>query len=492
MSKLRSTTYLSLARFISVALGLVAYRFYIQWLGPSNWGLVAVATTLSQNILLVADPSLSTGLANKLVEATTQGDQDRFDRLVASHRFMMLLTGFVGLLAHFVVAFTTNLNIPGGLNGSLLLFGSGGLSLFFYLSFQGLSAIMQSRSLFPAMALSTLVGTMANLVVSVILTFGTKHPWGFMFGTMSGSLVMAIMGTIFLKKEGLLKLPIRYHRDAYRPIWTYGKTGIFLNSGTALGQSDRYAIKSTINDAAVGQYDLAARVPMTLLQMLPIPAIFQPEMARAYFEGPKNFAESFEKNMQSGLVLILGCLFLPSAFGAALLKFWLGPENVTPEMIWVIGLYSIDSTFAMYNWLGSNAFAASSKTHILIPFLLFAGGSVLLFSTPVAAAYGIIGAAGLRVAIQLAQFFFFDWAVYRFVCPEIHLARHMMRKTLIFMLALGVWGLGYEVSQVEWLKVNFIFQAPFLPALVYTFVFLCGRLKLVTLPAKLKRFFPGV
>ncbi len=488
MSKLRSTTYLTASRGLTLILSVWAFGQYYEWIGPKGWGAIALAAVVGNVLLILSDMGSANGTLNAVVRALNAGDDRTADRVLTTHRIYVLGTSLIASLA-FVAMFFLGLieGVGRGWEG-ILFYGAAIAALLIGLMTMGVTSLSNARGDFGFTAISTFTGNSINILTSLGLVYWFRHPWGYMMGSAVGMLVILLMLEIRSRKFGYFKVSFRGYWDDFRETFLFMKRSIPGSLGLVFGGSEKLVGNRILGQDAIGVYDVAARLPQTFTQIMPVGQVIQPELVRAHAEGPEAFRSTYARLMPAALALVLAALFVPSAFGGHVLQLVF--KSYQPVMFFVFVASCLDAALIIYGSLFFHTAGGAGKPHVVAPLIWYANLGAALLTIPAAMTYGILGMAISRVTMQLIQVFLIEITIKKHVIPTLDLRAFMVRKLTILGISGVFWLVGYAVALQSYFESVRWISIPIAVAFGYAYLSVLIVMKLVAIPEKLLRLFP--
>ena len=489
MSIARSTALLSVARLVTIVLNIFALPLYLDWIGEGGYGQIEWIVLIVNYCVLVFDPGFSLSNQNQLGSAHTAGDNDRFGKLFRSHRTMLAGLGVIGIAINVFLPLIYRPDWYINNRDYSLFFLFAGLQLFFYFQSVVYTGVFASKREFGIVAKANVIGSIINAVVSLTGVYFIRHPWAFVLGNVVQGIIVTGILHWNIRKESYAGFSLDFYRDLYAPNFSFAKKYAWNNVGTILGKVDRSVIESVLSAKALGIYGAAARFPAIYGDLMPLNQVYQPELARAYEEGPSVFSKMIYGALLATFAIIATSLFIPSSLAEPLLRALLRAKY-SPEMAPIFVAACLDHGLSIYGTMVSVCAFAARKPQMTTPFVLYFGILTCSLAYPVAIHFGIVGIAWSRVGIQLSQFFILEWVIRKYLAPEFPYAKFMRKKILMAVFAAVFWGLGFALTQIPLIAQYPVVALSMAPIITLPYLLVLVRTRTITLPEKISNKIP--
>jgi O-antigen/teichoic acid export membrane protein len=434
---------------ILVALAqLVSIRYIYGWLGEPEYAIyvVVIAFVGYANIL---SPSASYGILNRLVERLHEGDIEGVARL---RRAQTLIVGGVTAAGTAVfVCFGMLYRLPGAhleRPTTLALFSSGAIIFILYQVNQVLEPLLTALEQFRKLAIKSACDGLVGAIVGALLAFRYQSAIGVLLGRATGAAVGLVVNLVNIQR---LKHPRGENAGRtgaeQRDLVKFARLGyphqVF---GGAANSADRILYSYSGRPIAeLSRYAIAYRVPEMIQSMFISAAnAIVPRLAKELALGTDAAGVLLDKSARVMLMIGVCFVWVPSAFGSALLRVWLGhvPPKTPMAMAFLGGYFALQ----IYMTVMSKAFYASSRLNRAA---VFTGANALvtvLLTIPAARWNGIVGVAIMNFAISGVLFVPYAFWTRRYCVPSFAVVPHV-RATVQIVIIGGFFAIsGYLFS----------------------------------------------
>lgn len=433
--------------FVSIV-QLICVRFLYRWLGEESYAVYVLVISFVNYVTLFI-PSVQYGVQKRLTEAFHTGDLQAVERYQGVQASIVAALGALGVVI--LLGLGLAYNLPGAhlsRGETLALFSLGAVVFVAAQINQLLVPILASLELFKSLAMRTACEKLASGVLGVVFAYWFKSPVAVLAGTAIGSFVSVGMNIASLRRAGCpYRLSPSRDREELEDLTRFGKQGYAHRTlGALANSSDRllYGYSGRPIEE-LSRYSVAYRVP-EMIQMMFIPAAeaLVPRLTRELAHEPEAAGRSLDRAGRFMFLIGLSFVMVPCAFGAALLKAWLG--QVPPGAAEAMALLGVYFTFQMYVAMMSKAFHAAGLLHKAAYFTAYNAAVTVFLTIPAARWNGIVGVSAMNAAIAVTQFIPYAYWIRRECIPSFDVARHV-RATLGMAIIGGLFaGVGYYVT----------------------------------------------
>lgn len=486
MSKTRSTVYLSAAKFVGLAVGFFSVPLYQDWLGPLNYGAyLSIGAFLRYLVLL--DVGLVPGATRLMIEAYIQNDRVRFWRLWWTNYFVMLgLTSLIMAISIGVGMFVKIADIPAGFTLPLCIafavqFGA---QLLMPCALMPFNARKQFGPMATLNAISVLFGAVGALVGSYWFRTPMALAYGFALGPITASIIAWFLARKARRAESGKRA---FEPGAIREFAAYGSKNYPNTLFSMLAGADKPVITTLLGSLGITHYALACKIPETLMDLLRTLAdTMVPDLVAARSESVEKFSHEYARSTR--IALIVGCalVFVPCAFGDALLHLWLRHQYFTGAAFVVMGI-GFYRAMELYNTSLYAGVYAAGQPHRVTPFQAFNGLSTLLLTFPVVQYGGLVGVTLLNIGISSTQFVPQLLYLRKTIAPAIPIREHLSKMFGIIAICWAISAGGYLLT-ISPLFVGRAWLALLLaPLFSLVALVLCFGLNLAPIPGPILR-----
>jgi O-antigen/teichoic acid export membrane protein len=468
---------------LGIGVQLVSVPIVWDVLGAAGFGACVFLLALGRWVGLI-DIGFHDGTQRQLTQAFDANDERRGFSVWHTFRSLLFFHATVGFLLFLLLSQVPYIaHLVGGTHNWPLFVAAGATFAGQYLFF-GASIYFNSRRHFGYLAISNGSQILLSAVLALALTVWLRRPEAYLAGFAVGNGLVALYNFGTASRQASSVADVRkFDRDAFMYSFRFGRKLYLTRVATVVTSTfDRMLVTKALGLSSVTHYNSAARIPEAGQEILPVNQTILPDLTKAHSEGKAEFARVVEKNTLTVLSVACGAILVPCAFSQPVLRLWLGDKFV-PEMAWVmllLGAYAALQVF--FSSLALSMIANESPEKVL-PFTLYNAVLLLALAYPAAVAYGIIGVAALRLAINVLQFCPIIVFTRNTVVPDVDVGAWLGRLAGTFLLA-GLFAFGAVETWnfgSDWMALALI------PAFSLGYLVVCHTTKLSPLPDSVVR-----
>jgi O-antigen/teichoic acid export membrane protein len=383
-------------RFAVRGVGFVSVLILVRILSPEDFGLVAIAHSISAlSLVLIALGARTAVLQNK---EPTAGHYDTawcFGILQG-----VIVAGVVLLCLPWVVDFYGDPRLEPILAVIAFRIFISSLENIWVLSFQ---KEFKFRSDFSYMVVCRLM----SFVATVTLAFVLKNYWALVLGQLVGEIIKVSYSYIVIRKYPKFRWP------AARETWGFSQWYFIRGLGNyAFGRSDRLFVAKLFGLDATGVYAVVVDLCQIPHEVFVMPAI------RALLPGLVMLRDTPER-MGRAIVKIIAAtatIAFPAYFGMAATAYLIFPVVFGPR--WVVPPYLLE-VFAMLFCVMSfsrqlqTVFVSMGKIRWLGLLCIVQGSAFLAIIYVTAGQFGVVGFGVIKIALSLAMLFSLTAIIWR-------------------------------------------------------------------------------
>lgn len=377
-------------KVLQMGLNLIVTMLTARYLGPSNYGLINYAASITTFVV----PVMQLGLRSTIVQEIVNGP-DKEGKIVGTS----VVLNIIGALACIVgiISFASFANA--GETETIIVCGIYSLSLIFQATeivqywFQA-----KLKSKYPSMAM--LASYVVVSAYKIFLLATGKSVYWFAFSQTIDAFFISVILFYFYKKQGEQRLSVSFKLGAKM----FDKSRYYIVSGLMVNifqLTDKVMIKLMLGDTMNGYYSAAvACASLTNFVFLAIIDSYRPSILGSY----KEKSEGFEKGMinlfsimiylslaQSVAITVLAKPIVLILYGSQYME----SVNVLRMVVWYL-------TFAYLGTVRNIWILAEGKQNVLWKINLFGAMANVIMNYMFIPVLGIYGAA---IASVITQFF---------------------------------------------------------------------------------------
>ena len=371
---------------MSLVIGMISARY----LGPSNYGLISYAASITAFVV----PIVQLGLRNILVQELVS-EPEKDGEILGTALGMSVCSSFLGIVG--VLAFVSIANR--GERDTFIVCGLYSLSLVFQMT-EMIQYWYQAKLMSKYTSITALLVYVVVSAYRIYLLVTAKSIYWFaVVNALDYLLVSIVLLVIYWKLNGgRLKVSRNLAKKLFSKSKYYIVSGMMI---TIFSQTDRIMLKLLCNDATVGYYSAAATCAgITSFIFVAIIDSFRPVI----FENKKRSQELFEKNMSSlyALILYMGLAqsLLFTIFAKYIISMLYGIEYIN-----AVSILQVIVWYSSFSYMGSARniwiLAEEKQQHLwlinLSGVILNIMGNLILIPS--------LGADGAAIATVITQFF---------------------------------------------------------------------------------------
>lgn len=387
---------------------LLALPWYLQALGPQQFGLVGFVTML-QALLALVDAGASQGLVREFsvrLDPERRRSRDAAVLLFGLERVYwvtaLVLGGVVALLASTIATHWLRL---GGLPLSLGTAAVCGAGALFAAQFPGSvyrSVLVGAQAQIPLNAVMLGGALLRHAGAVALLQWWPTVPAYLAWHTAVGVLETVVRGRLAWRAAGLTRAQLAWESDKLRPVWRLlaGLTGAaWLGALTA--QMDKVILSRMVALQDFGYYTIASSIAMGVLQL--VYPLIQAVLPRAV--GMKNDADRLHA-LSTRLLRWIGAVALGTGVAYALvghrmLTRWLGDAGAADAIHPVLAILLVGSAMNAFYTVGYIHWLVHGKVGRVLTVNVLGLVLAVMAIAPLVTRFGAIGAAVGWLAINL-------------------------------------------------------------------------------------------
>lgn len=384
-----------------------------RYLGPSNYGIISYAASLSAFAL----PIMQLGLSNILVQEIIN-HPDEEGKAIGTATIMSSASAVLCVLG--IIAFTSIVNK--GETETIVVCALYGISLIFQ-AFDLVHYWFQAKLMSKYVSIATLIGYFVMSLYKLYLLISLKSvEWFAISYTIEYALITAILLTTYKKKCGKkLSFSFTKAKDMFSRSRYYIISSLMV---VIFAQTDRIMIKLMLGNADTGFY--SAAVTCAGLTSFVFIAIID-SMRPVIFESKKTSTDSFKNNMQRLYTIIIylslaQSLFI-TIFSELIIKILYGAEYLNS-----IAALRIIVWYTTFSYLGSvrNIWILAENKQKYLWIINLSGASLnVILNYILIPVWGICGASFASLVTQ-----FFTNVIVGYILKPIRKNNDIMLKAL--------------------------------------------------------------
>ncbi len=288
---IKNASWIIVCRIIQSLLSLLIGVFSARYLGPSNYGLINYASSLSSYALPIMQLGLSAILVKEIINAGNAEGEVLGTVLTLSFVSGLLCVGGIALFSSVMSKGETETIIVCVLYSCMLIFQA--LEMIQYWFYAKLKSKYTSITMLLAYALTS--------AYKIFLLINKKNVYWFALSQAIDYFIIAVILLVIYKRIG--GQPLRFSFARIKPLlsrsWPYILSSMLL---VVFMQTDKLMLKHMVNDQATGYYAAACTCAgMTIFVFNAIVDSFQPII----LEAKKVDENIFEKNMSQLYAIVI-------------------------------------------------------------------------------------------------------------------------------------------------------------------------------------------
>ncbi len=328
----RNTIWNLLGNIAPMIVAVVCIPILIRGLGKERFGVLTLAWALIGYASLF-DLGLGRALTQLVARKLGAGEEREIPSLAWTSLLLMLLMGFAGTVAVFLISpwlAGRGLNVPAGLRGETLeSFRLLGLSIPFVITTSGLRGLLEAHQRFGLIsALRIPMGVFTFAGPLLVLPFSKSVV--LVVGTLVAGRIAAWAAHLLVCLRVLPELgrSIAWERSAAGPLLRFGGWMTVSNVvGPLMVTLDRFLIGALVSLTAVTYYATPYEV-VTKLWLLPgaLIGVMFPAFSTGFAQDRERTAVLFGRSVKSLFLVLFPIMLCAVALAQDGLKLWLGPE----------------------------------------------------------------------------------------------------------------------------------------------------------------------
>ncbi len=389
------------AKCVQSLLAFMINMFTARFLGPSNYGIINYAASLTSFVTPIMNLGITSILVNELIR-----HKDREGEILGTAVFLNLIASFfcaLGMISFCIVANPNdNLTVIVCALYSILLP---------FMALKEISAWFNAHLLSKYSATVAIIAYFAVSVYKILLLItGKSVKWFAVSNALDVALIAMILYIIYWKLGGQ-KLCIR--RQTAKRLISRGKYYIISNMMVAIfAQTDRIMLKSMMSSEAVGYYSAASSC--ALVTSVVVSAII--DSFRPVIFSSKDNPRKYEANLKVlyGIVIYISLAqsLMMTLFARLLIRILYGTAFIP-----AVTCLQLLVWFTTFSYLGSvrNIWILSEEKQKYLWIINLSGaGANVLCNAILIPVWGILGAATASLVTQ-----FFSNVIVGYLIPAI-------------------------------------------------------------------------
>ena len=335
-----------IGKFISVFTALYSVPLTLSYLGPENYGLLMVITSI--NVLLIfSDLGLGNGLVNSISKNSANNNHEAIKYSISSVFYLLSMISLIILIIYLFMGNSSqwnslfnikNANYSSSIKTSIKIF------IICFIINVPISVVYKVQMGFQEIFISNIWQAIGNLLGFLALIFFIKQHLSlpFLILALNGTpLVIAFINFIneFFFKRKLLRPQIKYFKYSVSlEIIGFGLIFTLINLANVLGSSvDNFIITNNSGPSSLINYSIVTKLFSILYVITYFSAPFWPAFSHALAQKNTNWARlAFKKILlvTTGITII-ACFFL-ICFSKIIIHHWVG-DKINPTMSLILG-----------------------------------------------------------------------------------------------------------------------------------------------------------
>ncbi len=485
-SKTKAVVFLSGARLMSMVVTLLAVRIYTGRLSEEGYGAALFALTCGL-YMTALDFGYADGARLLLLRAFAPDSTDDPRPIWKVSSVMAALVGLGGIAVMIAVGYATHGGHDPWWNAQLFLLA--GINFAAQNLMLSHVTYFAARRQFGHVATNNLIVALGGSCLGILFVILTRSPMSVVAGPACSSIVATYVSYRAIRRE--FQGPTPFRRDIARDCLKQGRKNYLTRTVALLSNSDQVLIGSDVGKAALANYNNSVRLPLALFDLSgSVTQAIQPDLARSHMKSETAFARSVDRNGLIAFATGACFIFVPCAFGAAILPVWLDGRAYAlgATIMLCIGAYRMLELY--YSCLGQAMFAAG-KPQLTLPFVVWNGLCTALLTVPAARWNGLVGVAIMNISIHVAQFFPLTLLIKRKVVPELAYIQHVGRIGLmvgtVVLIAMG----GSALCHTDWITHHPLVGVALTPFAMLLASALVFGLRMAPLPTPIAKRLPA-
>ena len=376
-------------KIIQSILGLVVNMLSARYLGPSNYGLISYAASITAFVLPIVQLGFRSTLVNEIVETP-----EKEGEILGTALFFNVLSSFACMVGVCGFVYVANPNEP----VTFFVCALYCISLFMQ-ALEMVSYWFQAKMISQYTSLTGLVAYVVATAYKICLLVAQKNIYWFAVSYALDYFIIAVILFCFYHKLNKQRLLVSFKR--FRAM--FSKSKYFIVSSmmvTIFAQTDKIMLKGMLSERVVGIYSAAITCAgLTSFVFSAIIDSFRPTI----FEHKKTSQEAYKKNIISCysvvIYLSLAQSLVCSVFSNWIILFLYGAEyaesaSVLALVVWyttfsylgpIRNIWMLAENKQKYLWIinFSGAVANVALNAILIPYMGVMGAALASLITQV-------------------------------------------------------------------------------------------------------------
>lgn len=395
----KATSLFGGVQMVRILVSIVQSKVIALLLGPTGMGIAGLFTSTSSLVEGLTNFGLRTSAVRDISEANESGDFTKVSRVIIVLRRLVWITGFLGLIATFILAPLLS-NLTFGSKEYAIAFRWLSVTLLFNQLASGQNVLLQGLRQLKFLAKANIIGAIISLLVSVPLYYFYKID-GIVPALITSSFVVMFIAWLFARKIKIEDTPIT-KSDTIQEGKSMLTMGFMLSLSSLITVATSYIVRAYISQtgsiADVGLYNAGFAIIGSYVGLVftAMSTDYYPRLAGVAKDNLK--AKELINQQTEIAILILGpilCVFLIFAHWAVVLLYSNEFTSINTMIQWAaMGMY-----FKAVSWAIAFVFIAKGASNLFFINELVANVYILVLNI---IGYIFLGVTGLGVSFLLA------------------------------------------------------------------------------------------
>lgn len=396
---MKSTSIFGGVQMVRILVSIVQSKVIALLLGPTGMGIAGLFTSTSSLVEGLTNFGLRTSAVRDISEANESGDFTKVSRVIIVLRRLVWITGFLGLIATFILApFLSNVTF--GSKEYAIAFRWLSVTLLFNQLASGQNVLLQGLRQLRFLAKANIIGAIISLLVSVPLYYFYKID-GIVPALITSSFVAMFIAWLFARKIKIEDMLVT-KSDTIQVGKSMLTMGFMLSLSSLITVAASYIVRAYISQtggiADVGLYNAGFAIIGSYVGLVftAMSTDYYPRLAGVAKDNLK--AKELINQQTEIAILILGpilCVFLIFAHWAVVLLYSNEFTSINIMIQWAaMGMY-----FKAVSWAIAFVFIAKGASNLFFINELVANVYILVLNI---IGYNFLGVTGLGVSFLLA------------------------------------------------------------------------------------------
>lgn len=480
---LKATALFGGVRIFQILIHIIRAKLVAMLIGPVGMGIHNLLKSTLDTVNHVTGCGLQTSAVRDVAKAYDSGDQDRIDVVITSLRFIVWVTGLLGVLIVFFGSATL----------SYFAFGNYEYSTAFkYLSIimfatqlnTGQIALLQGTFHYKDLAKSSMFGNLLSLLLTIPLYFYMREKG------IVPALIIASLITLFYSWRASRKVTYHFVKMPFSKLFSEGKgmlsLGIVLAIGGMIGNLSSYLMNIFISHSGsvsdVGLYTAGTTIANSYI-FLVMSSMSTDYVPRLSALNGNIMAQNVAINKQTELItiILIPLLVFFIVFSREMILLLYSSEFIVISTM--LELFMVGMLFQAFTWCMSYAVVAKGDKKLFLLTEIYNFGISMLFKI---AGFYYAGLVGVGVAFILD--YIFELLLIFYVCRKKYSFKLTIESRKIILFAVVFCFVSLITVQLSSSYFRYIIGfVLFVTACLYSVKELNKRVNLKAVLSKLKR-----